>query len=280
MSQDQQGLLAAAAAAGGGANLSLQEKQDEGTHLRRIREIVPPSKMAERARNGCVSISNKEIDLIFERFHDAETIKVALSLLPQIGPPNRKDEGNEDELSDHGSTNIDFADENNSAKDECNDYELSDHESSPKNDTGSNSPKKKKQKTDLFRRKARASDKEASCGSAGKKAKDDAAVKKVQGAVVAGKKQPVTKPPKEDTVEEENDEKDGIVEKVLGIFVVDEVIMFHIKWKGYPLKYGNGKDYMEPIEIMETHMGENHLIGKLVVSIHIILLWSSLLFLV
>ena len=287
MSQDQQGLLAAAAA--GGANLSLQEKQDEGTHLRRIREIVPPGKMAERARNGCVSISNKEIDLIFERFHDAETIKVALSLLPQIGPPNRKDEGNEDELSDHGSTNIDFADENNSAKDVCNDFELSDHESSPKNDTGSNSPKKKKQKTDLFRRKARASDKEASCGSAGKKAKDDAAVKKVQGAVVAGKKQPVTKPPKEqpvtkppkeDTVEEENDEKDGIVEKVLGIFVVDEVIMFHIKWKGYPLKYGNGKDYMEPIEIMETHMGENHLIGKLVVSIHIILLWSSLLFLV
>lgn len=270
MSQDQQGLLAAAAAAGGGANLSLQEKQDEGTHLRRIREIVPPGKMAERARNGCVSISNKEIDLIFERFHDAETIKVALSLLPQIGPPNRKDEGNEDELSDHGSTSIDFADENNSAKDECNDYELSDHESSPKNDTGSNSPKKKKQKTDLFRRKARASDKEASCGSAGKKAKDDAAVKKVQGAVVAGKKQPVTKPPKEDTVEEENDEKDGIVEKVLGIFVVDEVIMFHIKWKGYPLKYGNGKDYMEPIEIMETHMGENHRIGKLVVSIHII----------
>jgi hypothetical protein len=91
LSQDQQGLLAAAAAAGGGANLSLQEKQDEGTHLRRIREIVPPGKMAERARNGCVSISNKEIDLIFERFHDAETIKVALSLLPQIGPPNRKD---------------------------------------------------------------------------------------------------------------------------------------------------------------------------------------------
>jgi hypothetical protein len=80
--------------------------------------------MAERARNGCVSISNKEIDLIFERFHDAETIKVALSLLPQIGPPNRKDEGNEDELSDDGSTSIDFADENNSAKDECNDYEL------------------------------------------------------------------------------------------------------------------------------------------------------------
>lgn len=209
--------------------------------------------MAERARNGCVSISNKEIDLIYDRYHDAETVKVALSILPQIGPPNRKDEANEDELSVHGNNSIDFADENNSAN---NEDELSDHEStgihcadeniSTKNDTGSNSPKKKRQKT--------------------------SAVKKVKGAVVARKKQPVVKLPKEDTVEEEDDEEKGIVEKVLGILVVDEVIMFHIKWRGYPLKYGNGKDYMEPIEIMETHMGENRLIGKLVVSIHIIFL--------
>jgi hypothetical protein len=45
------------------------------------------------------------MDLIYERFHDAEIIKFALSSrLPLIGPPNRKDEGNEDKRSDHDST--------------------------------------------------------------------------------------------------------------------------------------------------------------------------------
>jgi hypothetical protein len=82
---------------------------------------------------------------------------------------------------------------------------------------------------------------------------------------------PVIKPPKEDTVEEEDTEEKDIDEKVLGIFVIDEAIMFHIKWNGYPLKNENGKDYMDRIETMEIHMGENRLIGKLVVSIHICL---------
>jgi hypothetical protein len=250
LSQDQQGLLAAAAAAagggGGGVNLPLQANQDEETHLTRIRhlmrirEVVPPSKMAERARNGCISISNHEMDLIYERFHDAETIKCALSLLPWIGPPNRKDEGNEDKLSDHDSTSIDVADENNSTKDEGKEEELSDHDSTsihfadennsaPKNDTGSNSPKKKKRKTATSGSKARASDKEARGRNAGKKAKDDVAFKKVQGGVGTGKKQPVIKPPKKDSVEEEDTEEKDIVEKVLGIFVADEAIMFNIK---------------------------------------------------